>query len=137
MAFSTGGHSGDVVSEINITPLVDVMLVLLVTFILTAPTLHNAVQINLPKATTSAPPPSELKPVTVSVDADSKIFIDKREIGIEPLEAELRRLAAANKEQAVSLQGDEGVPYRAVAKVMAAIQRAGVSRLSVLTATGG
>lgn len=136
MAFSTGRDSSDVVSEINITPLVDVMLVLLVTFIITAPLLNNAVRINLPK-TAATSPPSEVKTVTVSVDAASKVFIDKREVTAETLEPELKTLVAGNPDLALSLQADEGVPYRDVAKVIANIQRSGVNKLSVLTQPGG
>lgn len=136
MAFSTGTGSADVVSEINITPLVDVMLVLMVVFILTAPLLNNAVRINLPKtAATSAP--DAVKAVTVSVDGAGRVFIDKREVGLDVLEPELKRLVAANPELALSLQADETVPYKAVAKVMATVSRSGVSKLSVLTAQGG
>jgi len=136
MAFTTGKDSSDVVSEINITPLVDVMLVLLVTFIITAPLLNNAVHINLPKTATTAAP-SQVKTVTVSVDANSKVFIDKREVALATLEPELKGLVGSNPDLALSLQADEGVPYRAVAKVIANIQRAGVSKLSVLTQPGG
>ncbi|MES2353676.1 MAG: biopolymer transporter ExbD [Pseudomonadota bacterium] len=132
MAFSTGGDRNDVVSEINITPLVDVMLVLLVTFIITAPLLNNAVHINLPKTAATAPP-SEVKAVTVSVDANSKIFIDKQEVASESLEPELKKLVASNKDVALNFQADEGVQYRTVAKTIATIQRAGVGKLSVLT----
>jgi biopolymer transport protein ExbD len=136
MAFSTGTGSADVLSEINITPLVDVMLVLMVVFILTAPLLNNAVRINLPKtAATSAP--DAVKAVTVSVDGAGRIFIDKREVGLDVLEPELKRLVGANPALALSLQADETVPYKAVAKVMATISRSGVSKLSVLTAPGG
>lgn len=136
MAFSTGRDSSDVVSEINITPLVDVMLVLLVTFILTAPLLNNAVRINLPKTSTTTPAqPSQS--VTVSIDGESRIFIDKREIDGAALEPELRQLVQKDADLALNLQADQGVPYRAVAKVIANIQRSGVSKLSVLTEPGG
>ena len=136
MAFATGRDSNDVVSEINITPLVDVMLVLMVTFIITAPMLNNAVRINLPKTSVTAPA-SEVKNVTVSVDASSKIFIDKREVPLATLEPELKALVGRDPDLALSLQADEGVPFRSVAKVIANIQRSGVSKLSVLTEPGG
>jgi biopolymer transport protein ExbD len=136
MAFSTGKDSSDVVSEINITPLVDVMLVLMVVFILTAPLLNNAVRINLPRTSTTEPA-NPAKSVTVSVDGASKIYIDKREVDLAALEPELKGVVATNPELAVSLQADEGVPYRAVAKVIANIQRSGVTKLSVLTQPGG
>ena len=136
MAFSTGKDSSDVVSEINITPLVDVMLVLMVVFILTAPLLNNAVRINLPKTSTTEPA-NPTKSVTVSVDGASKIYIDKREVDLAALEPELKGVVATNPELAVSLQADEGVPYRVVAKVIANVQRSGVTKLSVLTQPGG
>jgi biopolymer transport protein ExbD len=136
MAFSTGTGSADVLSEINITPLVDVMLVLMVVFILTAPLLNNAVRINLPQ-TAATSTPDAVKAVTVSVDEAGQVFIDKRKIEAGALEPELRRLVRANPELALSLQADETVPYKAVAKAMAAISRSGVSKLSVLTAPGG
>lgn len=132
MAFTTGRDSSDVVSEINITPLVDVMLVLLVVFILTAPLLNNAVRINLPK-TAATTPATPNKSVTVSVDGENRVFIDKREVALAALEPELRTLVGANPELALSLQADEAVPYRSVAQVIAHIQRSGVSKLSVLT----
>ena len=132
MAFSTGRDSSDVVSEINITPLVDVMLVLLVVLILTAPLLNNAVRINLPK-TAATTPATPNKSVTVSVDGENRVYIDKREVALEALEPELRTLVGADPELALSLQADEAVPYRSVAQVIAHIQRSGVSKLSVLT----
>lgn len=136
MAFSTNSDSEAAFSEINITPLVDVMLVLLVAFIVTAPLLNNAVHVNLPKTATTAPP-SQNKAVTVSIDAERRVFIDKRELPADTLETELKSLVAADQNLALNLQADDGVPYGAVAKAMAVIERAGVSKLSVLTAPGG
>lgn len=136
MAFTTGRDSGDVVSEINITPLVDVMLVLMVVFILTAPLLNNAVRINLPKTATTTPA-TQNRSVTVSVDGENRIYIDKREVTLAALEGQLRALVEADPDLALSLQADEGVPYRSVAQVIAHIQRSGVSKLSVLTAPAG
>ena len=132
MAISTGSDRNEVLSEINITPLVDVMLVLLVVFIITAPLLNNAVHINLPKTATTAPP-NDIKAVTVSVDHDGKVFIDKQEVRLNSLEPQLRNLVANNKDLALNFQADEAVPYRDVAKAIASIQRSGVSKLSVLT----
>jgi biopolymer transport protein ExbD len=136
MAFSTGSGNAEVLSEINITPLVDVMLVLMVVFILTAPLLNNAVHIKLPK-TAATSKPEAVKTVTVSVDGAGTVFLDKRALGLQALEPELRRLVAAHPDLALSLQADESVPYKAVARVMAAISRSGVGKLSVLTAPGG
>ncbi len=131
MAFATQ-QDDDVLSEINITPLVDVMLVLLVSFILTIPVLTNAIHVNLPK-TVQTTPPEQQKSVTVTVDNDGKIFLDNREIGQQQLNGELQSLKASNAELSLHLRADERVPYGVVAKVMAAIEHAGVSRVSVLT----
>ena len=79
MAFNTKDDGDDIMGEINVTPLVDVMLVLLVVFIVTAPLLTNAVHVNLPKTEETAPP-EEKEAVYLSVDAQGKIFIDKKEI---------------------------------------------------------
>ena len=134
MAFSTQSDNDDVVSEINITPLVDVMLVLLVAFIVTVPLLNNAIQVKLPKteATSSAPD----RPVTVSVDKDGAVFIDKRSISPGSRDAEFARLHSEHPDAQVTLQGDEGTPYGNVAKVLAALERAGITKLAVLTQPG-
>jgi biopolymer transport protein TolR len=134
MAFSTEADNDDVVSEINITPLVDVMLVLLVAFIVTVPLLNNAIQLNLPKTEATASAPE--RPVTVSVDKAGNVFIDKRPIAQESREAEFARLHREQPGAQVSLQGDEGTPYGKVAKVLAALERAGITKLAVLTRPG-
>lgn len=132
MAFSTQ-DSEEALSEINITPLVDVMLVLLVAFIVTIPVINNAVHISLPKTVQTTPPDLE-KPVTVSVDKDSRVWLDRRQVPVESLERELLALKAARPDVALQLQGDETAPYGPVAKTMAAIEHAGITHLSVLTA---
>jgi biopolymer transport protein ExbD len=132
MAFSTGSRAGELNSEINITPMVDVMLVLLVAFIITAPALSNAVKINLPKTAATAPL-TDVKPITVSVDGDAKVYINKEEITIEGLELDLKARVASTPELPINFQADEAVPYRSVAKAIATIQRSGVTKLSILT----
>jgi biopolymer transport protein ExbD len=132
MGFNTSSESDSVLSEINITPLVDVMLVLLVCFIVTAPLLSNAVQINLPKTAATAPPADE-KAFTVSIDAQGIIYLDKTVVAQEAVENELKSLKAQYPELTLHLQADETVAYGPVAKVMAAVERAGITKLSVLT----
>lgn len=132
MAFSSQ-DTDEVLSEINITPLVDVMLVLLVAFIITIPVINNAVHINLPKTLTTSPPDPE-KTITISIDRDSRLYIDRREIAATELEAELASLKSAHADLSLQLQGDETVPYGPVARAMATIERSGISRVSVLTA---
>ncbi|CAG1772038.1 Biopolymer transport protein ExbD [uncultured bacterium] len=132
MAFSSSNESDDVMSEINITPLVDVMLVLLVAFIVTAPLLNNAIKVNLPK-TAATQPPEQKKPVTISVNAEGQVFIDKQSVSQDGLESELKKRQQANPDQVYHLSSDEAVKYGSVAKVMASIERAGITRLAVLT----
>ncbi|MEX5533993.1 biopolymer transporter ExbD [Pseudomonas syringae] len=132
MAFSTQ-DTDEVLSEINVTPLVDVMLVLLVVFIVTAPLLTNSIPINLPK-TESVAPVEQKDPLVVSIDGQGKLFINKDEIQPDLLETNLK----AAKEKApgvrVQLQADNGVNYGEVARAMASIERAGITKLSVITA---
>jgi biopolymer transport protein ExbD len=126
------GDSDDLVSDINVTPLVDVMLVLLVVFIVTAPLLTNAVKVRLPQTATTAPA-EEQRALTLSVDAKGKVYLDKSEVALGELEPNLKARHAQKPDQAVHLSADEGSNYGLVAKVMTAAARAGVSKLSVLT----
>ncbi len=132
MAFSTQ-DSDEVLSEINVTPLVDVMLVLLVVFIVTAPLLTNSIPINLPK-TEAVATVEQKDPLVVSIDADGKVFLGKDEIPPAQLETQLSEALAADSELRVQLQADDGVSYGEVARAMAAIERAGISKLAVITA---
>ena len=135
MAISTRDTGGedDVMSEINVTPLVDVMLVLLVVFIVTAPLLTQAVHVNLPKTAETAPP-EEKEAVYISVDDKGKVYLDKKEIALEAFENELVTRKAADPEIALNLNADDAVQYGTVAKVMASIERSGITKLAVLTA---
>jgi biopolymer transport protein ExbD len=133
MAVSTT-EENDVLSEINITPLVDVMLVLLVAFVITIPALTNAIHVNLPR-TVHTTPPEQQKAITVTVDATGTIYFDDAIVPQSGLEQRLRHLKSARAEPSLHLRADERVPYGSVAKVMAAIEHAGISRVSVLTDT--
>ncbi len=134
MAISNQNDSDDVMSEINITPLVDVMLVLLVAFIVTAPLLNNAITVNLPQTATTQPP-EQKKPVTISIDAEGAVYIDKEEVALENLEDELSLWRLTQPDLVYHLSSDEAVQYGVVAKVMASIERAGITKLAVLTQT--
>ena len=136
MSFNTkDGGDDDVMGEIIVTPLVDVMLVLLVVFIVTAPLLTQAVHVNLPKTAETAPP-EEKEAVYISVDAKGKVFIDKTEIALDAFENELLTRKAADPEIALNLNADDAVQYGIVAKVMSSIERSGITKLSVLTVPG-
>lgn len=134
MAMTAGGDSDDVVSEINVTPLVDVMLVLLVVFIVTAPLLANHIKVNLPK-TAKTELAQDRRPISISIDSAGQIFLDRAQVAIGDLEGHLKGLKISRTELAIHLNADQGVNYGQVAKVLALIDRAGVSRLSVMTDT--
>jgi len=133
MAISSGGDNDEVLSEINITPMVDVMLVLLVVFIITAPLLTNSIPVNLPK--TDATPQVQLpdKPVAISIDASGSVYLDKDEVALEALEQQLVQLKADAPDVFLTLNADEAVAYGTVAKTMVIIERAGIEKLSVIT----
>lgn len=121
------------VAGINVTPLVDVMLVLLVVFIVTAPLLTNSIPINLPK-TQAVAPVEQKDPLVVSIDGAGKLFINKDEIQSDLLEFNLQAAKAKDPDVRVQLQADDGVNYGEVARAMASIERAGITKLSVITA---
>jgi biopolymer transport protein ExbD len=131
MAVSTSEDS-DVLSEINITPLVDVMLVLLVAFVITIPALTNAIHVNLPR-TVQTTPPEQQKAITVTVDNVGKIYFDDVVVAEADLESRLQSIKASSAEPSLHLRADERVPYGSVAKVMAAIEHSGIPKVSVLT----
>jgi biopolymer transport protein TolR len=119
-------------SQINVTPLVDVMLVLLVIFMVTAPMMQQGVQVNLPKADTkSLKSPEEA--VVVSIDRGGKTFIDKAEINPSELKAKLSAMFVNRAKKEVFLKADRDVPYGEVVKTMAEIKAAGVERLGMVT----
>ncbi|KPX11881.1 ExbD/TolR family protein, partial [Pseudomonas syringae pv. coryli] len=111
----------------------DVMLVLLVVFIVTAPLLTNSIPINLPK-TESVAPVEQKDPLVVSIDGQGKLFINKDEIQPDLLESNLKAARDKAPDVRVQLQADNGVNYGEVARAMASIERAGITKLSVITA---
>jgi biopolymer transport protein ExbD len=131
MAVSTA-EDNDVLSEINITPLVDVMLVLLVAFVITIPALTNAIHVNLPR-TVQTTPAEQQKAITVTVDTAGTIYFDDLVVAESGLAARLEQIKAASAEPSLHLRADDRVPYGSVAKVMAAIEHAGIAKVSVLT----
>jgi biopolymer transport protein TolR len=110
----------------------DVMLVLLVAFIVTAPLLNNSIHVNLPKTVTTSPP-DQLKPITISVDKEGGVYLDKNPLTLSQLESELKLRHSTTPDQSYHLNSDQSVEYGKVAKVMAIIEKSGVTKLSVLT----
>jgi biopolymer transport protein ExbD len=122
------GNDDAAMSEINVTPLVDVMLVLLTIFIVTAPLLTNAVPVNLPKATSDL---SLTQPNTIgiSVTDDGTVYFTDEAVSQEDLDQRLMQIAE-NADSTVEIFADEKAEYGNVAKVMAAIQRAGITKFT-------
>ena len=132
MAFGNNKSDQDSISEINVTPLVDVMLVLLVVFIVTAPLLTQSVRVQLPK-TVSAEPSPQNHLANISLDAEGKIFLDSQVIEAKDLGAHLSEKLARDAELIVQFNADSRVNYGRVAEVMAIARQAGITRLSFLT----
>lgn len=132
MAMGGQNNNRAVMAEINVTPLVDVMLVLLVIFMVTAPMMQQGVQVNLPKADTKAMAPAE-EAVVVSVDRSGKLFIDKEEIPASDLRKRLSEMFVTRAKKEVFLKADAGVPYGEVVRAMADIKGAGIERLGMVT----
>ena len=131
MAFGNKNDQ-EAMSEINVTPLVDVMLVLLVVFIVTAPLLTQSVGVNLPKTVAAAPPPQN--PVTmVSIDLAGDIYLDKEKMTAEQLAEKLSTRHTENPEITVQFEVDEKVPYGKAAEVLAIAQHAGITQVSLQT----
>jgi biopolymer transport protein TolR len=119
-------------SQINVTPLVDVMLVLLVIFMVTAPMMQQGVQVNLPKAETKSLKSPE-QAVVISIEKSGRIFIDKAEITPGELKTKLSAMFVNRAKKEVFLKADRDVPYGEVVRTMAEIKGAGVERLGMVT----
>lgn len=136
MAFGNGlDADDDMVSEINMTPLVDVMLVLLIIFIITVPVLTHSVRLDLPRAD-NAPDLVRPESVTLSITADGTIHWNEEAISAAALESRLRASAGRQPQPEVFIRGDREVAYENVVRVMAAVQRAGILKLAFVTEPG-
>jgi len=133
-----GNRNSDrqIMSQINVTPFVDVMLVLLVIFMITAPMMQQGMQVNLPKTDAKAMTVKD-EPVIVTIDRSGRAFIDKGEIAPGQLKAKLAAIFSSRSKKEVFLKADRDVPYGEVVRAMAEIKGAGVERLGMLTEPAG
>ena len=129
---SRSNNQRETMSQINVTPLVDVMLVLLVIFMVTAPMMQQGVQVNLPKAETKALPTPE-ESVIVSIERSGTVSINSAAIPVGELRARLAEMFASRSKKEVFLKADKDVPYGEVVKTMAEIKGAGIERLGMVT----
>ncbi len=132
---ASGRRSYKPMSEINVTPFVDVMLVLLVIFMVTAPLLTVAVPVDLPKARAAAIGKPD-KPLIVSVMADGTVFLQETKIDTATLIARLRAIARVRNNPRVFVRGDKAVPYGRVMQVMSSISTAGFPKVALVAEDG-
>lgn len=119
-------------SEINVTPFVDVMLVLLIIFMVSAPLLTVGVPIDLPESA-AKPLEGDVDPLTISISADGTIFLQETEIGIDELVARLEAIAGAGYEERILVRGDTTSQYGEIMRVMGRLNQAGFNRIGLVT----
>jgi biopolymer transport protein TolR len=124
-------------AEINVTPFVDVMLVLLIIFMVAAPLLTVGVPVELPKTAAQALPSETEEPLTVTLSAEGTVLIQNTEIEREDLVQRLRAIAAERSDDRVYLRADGSVPYEQVAQIMGALNAGGFSSIGLVTDVGG
>jgi biopolymer transport protein ExbD len=130
---SAGGDEDEVVSAINTTPLVDIMLVLLIIFLITVPVVTHTVQVNLPK---DANQPTQTTPqtITLAVTRDGDMFWNQLAVpDIAALMVRLKKVAIASPQPEIHIRGDQNGRYEFVGKVVLAVQRAGISKIAFIT----
>src|SRR5205085_12669909 len=136
MAFSTGSPEGSrrigsSLAEINIIPLVDVVLVLLLIFMLTAPMMYRGIDVNLPKA--AAKPTAVEERMILTVTKDRTLFLNDKPVSLTTLESQLRDALKGRTDRTLYLKADAGLAYGAVIDTMDRVRRAGVERLGLVT----
>ena len=129
MAFQLGDDSSQSMNEMNLIPLIDIMLVLMIIFLVTASVLNPAVPLDLPKTSAML---NEIPPeaIQISIDKDAGIFWDSDPIIMEELEVRLQQQSAAGKDPSVQLRADKDSKYDTVAQVLAAASEAGLSKIA-------
>jgi biopolymer transport protein TolR len=132
MGSNRGSGGRSTMSEINVTPMVDVMLVLLIIFMVTAPLIQQGVKVNLPEAR-AAPVEAADKKLVLSIDMQKRVYIGEAEVALDELEKKLAANAKAQSDKEVYLHADRDVPYGVVVDVMAAAQRAGITNVGMIT----
>jgi biopolymer transport protein TolR len=132
MAFSSKGHTQTALAEINITPLVDVVLVLLLIFMLTAPVLQSGVEVAIPKTRTVNQLTEER--MVVTIDREQNVFLQDKPVNVNELPALLKVPSGADAtKRIIYLRADERVPFGAFASVMDAVKQAGITNISIVT----
>jgi len=129
---TSGGKHSELMSEINVTPFVDVMLVLLIIFMVTAPMMIQGLNVDLPEAT-AKPLDSEKEHLVITINKDQQIYINDFEVTVEFLREKLQKILQGRTDRDVYLKADKSIPYGIVVQVMAEIKSAGVEQLGMIT----
>jgi biopolymer transport protein TolR len=137
MAMDVGGAKGGVKSDINVTPLVDVMLVLLIIMMLIAPLLNKQVNVTMPEAANTADKPDTSDQTVVFIDAQSKLYIGSTEFRESDLVDQLKRTLEDKSDKIVYLKGDKDAPYGAIMKMMDALRGAQIESVGLITEKKG
>jgi biopolymer transport protein TolR len=129
------GRSDDeaLLGDINVTPLVDVMLVLLIIFMIAAPMLHQGIEVALPEAANRALPMRDQEPLVVSINRDGIVFLQETPVHPSQLVERLLPVLAARGDETVFLKGDREVPYGKVVEVLDILQKGGITNLGMVT----
>jgi biopolymer transport protein TolR len=127
-----GGNNHRLMSDINVTPFVDVMLVLLIIFMVTAPMMMQGVDVSLPE-TTSESLSSEEDHIVITIDSNNRIYINDYHVTLDFLKEKLRKIFQGRSDRVVYLRADKGIPYGVVVSVMSEIKGAGIERLGMVT----
>jgi biopolymer transport protein TolR len=127
-----GGQDKGLMGEINVTPFVDVMLVLLIIFMVTAPMMVEGVNVDLPQ-TTAQPLESEKEPLVVTIDKEGQVFINEFQTSRDIFAAKLAKVLEARQDRTVYLKADKTIPYGVVMQIMSEIKATGVAKLGMVT----
>ena len=134
MAMDVGGAKGGVKSDINVTPLVDVMLVLLIIVMLIAPMLSNPVQVQMPEAQNTKDKPDTSDQTVVHIDSRSQLYVNGKPFATqEDVANRLREIMETVADKTVYLKGDKSAPYGAIMKMMDALRKAGIESVGLIT----
>ena len=136
MAMSTGGGHGAALAEINVTPLVAVMLVLLVVFMVTAPLLTVGVPVDLPR-TQAAPINEPKEPLVISINSEGKVFLQETTVDIDQLVPRLQAITRNKPDTTIFVRGDRGIAYGRIMEVMGLVAAAGFSKVSLIAELPG
>jgi len=129
---TTGGNNSQLMSDINVTPLVDVMLVLLIIFMVTAPMMMQGVDVSLPEAT-AKPLESEKEHLIITIDTKNQVFINDFQVTVDGLGEKLEKILEGRSDREVFLKADKDISYGTVVQVMAEVKGAGVEKLGMIT----